>query len=205
MGKKAEEGKKAVATETTVRLKPINRQSIEVVIEGITSLIQHKWSEKAIREIREKKGGKKTKNREICDPESEFKAATYFTRGGKYAIPVSAIKNAIITAAHKDIGIEKTLVKKALFIRADEDGLILMKCDRPIMREDYVRVGMGGADLRYRPEFKKWEVTLHCDIDAELLQPADLINLINRAGFGVGIGEWRPEKSGDNGRFQVKG
>jgi hypothetical protein len=27
--------------------------------------------------------------------------------------------------------------------------------------------------------------------------------MIERAGFGVGIGEWRPEKDGDYGRFRV--
>ena len=25
--------------------------------------------------------------------------------------------------------------------------------------------------------------------------------LVNRAGFGVGIGDWRPQRDGDKGRF----
>jgi hypothetical protein len=30
-------------------------------------------------------------------------------------------------------------------------------------------------------------------------------NLLNVAGFGVGIGEWRPERNGSYGRFHVGG
>ena len=42
------------------------------------------------------------------------------------------------------------------------------------------------------------------DYDEEMMQIDTIINLLNRAGFGVGIGEWRPEKDGQFGRFRVK-
>ena len=28
-----------------------------------------------------------------------------------------------------------------------------------------------------------------------------MLTLVNRAGFGVGIGDWRPQRDGDKGRF----
>ena len=197
--------KKTESKNDVVLLKPMNTQRLLVQIEGTSPLIQHKWSEKALRQMREKQGGRKTKNREVRDPESEAVAATYFTNHGDYGLPVTALKKSIIGAAHKDIGIEKTLVRKAIFIICDDKNDCLpMQCDEPIVREDTVRVGAGSADLRYRPEFRKWAIDFEIEIDADLLQPSDVFNLIDRAGFGVGVGEWRPEKGGDNGRFRVK-
>ena len=78
-----------------------------------------------------------------------------------------------------------------------------MECSAPVITEDTVRVGQGSADLRYRPYFHEWAVNMEFEIDAELLRLEDLCNLIDRAGFGVGIGEWRPEKGGEYGRFEV--
>ena len=191
---------------TTVLLKPVDRRRLAVVIRGITPLIQHCWTEKAKRQMREKKAGRKTKNREACDPAAEFQAAAYRTADGDYGVPVGALAKAIVTAAHKDIGIEKTLVRKSMFIICDDPNRVLkMECTEPEMREDPVRVGGRSSDLRYRPEFKKWAVPLEIEYNAEMLRPEDIITLINLAGFGVGIGEWRPEKDGEYGRFEVEG
>lgn len=187
-----------------VTLKPIDKKVISFTIRGVSPLIQHKWSDKAMKQIRDKQAGKKTKVRETRDPEGEAIAATYFTEDGSYGVPLEAIKKSIINAAHKDIGIEKTLVRKSLFIKSDDPGNILkMECDDPILREDQVRVGMGSADLRYRPEFRSWSVRVNAEIDAGNLTVEDLINLTNLAGFGVGLHEWRPEKGGEFGRFEV--
>lgn len=188
-----------------VILKPIQQSTISVVIEGISPLIQHNWDEKSKRQMREKHAGKKTKEREVRDPKSEFTAAMYVTEDGKPGIPAVAIKSAMVAAAHKDIGVEKTLMRKAIFIRCqDANGVIELQGPPPKMREDVVRVGMGSTDLRYRPEFTQWEAQIVIDYDEEMMQIDTIINLLNRAGFGVGIGEWRPEKDGQFGRFRVK-
>lgn len=192
--------------ENQVRIRPVSQKVVILTIEGTSILVQHQWAEKARRQIRDKKAGKKTKVRENCNPEEECADATYRTHDGQYGIPVTAVKSSIIGAAHKDLGIEKTLVKKSLFLRcSDPNGVLPIRCSEPRLREDNVRVGMGSADLRYRPEFAAgWECDLTVEYDADNLQLEDVVNLINRAGFGVGICEFRPEKGGDWGRFQVK-
>lgn len=73
----------------------------------------------------------------------------------------------------------------------------------PKPREDMVRVGMGTADIRYRAEFSPWKVRLSLSYNAGALSPEQIVNLFNIAGFGVGVGEWRPEKDGSYGRFHV--
>ncbi len=188
----------------TVTVKAIQRRLVSFQIVGLTTMIQHQWSEKAKEAMRKKHRGTKTKDRSARDPQKEFEDATYRTTKGEYGIPVSALKTAVIGAAHKDIGIEKTLVRKALFIHCDDSGgVIAMDCDAPEIVEDTVRVGQGSADLRYRPYFHRWAVNIVCEIDEDLLTVETLCILVNRAGFGVGIGEWRPEKGGEHGRFEI--
>lgn len=194
---------KSEATES-VKLKPVMRKLVRLRIVGTSPMIQHQWSEKAKQMMRDKHAGKKTKNRDVRDPQAEGEQAAYKTLDGQYAIPLTALKSAIIGAAHKDIGCEKTLVRKALFILPFDKGLNLpIQCSEPVICEDPVKVGMGSTDLRYRPYFDEWSVEVSFEIDGELLTVQDLVNLIDRAGFGVGIGERRPEKGGDFGRFKV--
>lgn len=188
----------------TITLKPIAKKHMTFGIRGTSPLIMHQWSEKAMREMREKQQGKKTKVRELRDPKGEAKAATYTTDDGSIGIPGMAFKSALVTAAHKDIGVEKTLVRKALFLVTDDGNKVLpIDCETPIVREDCVRVGMGSADLRYRPEFRKWKCMIRLEVDSDLMQESDVLSLVDRAGFGVGICEWRPEKGGEFGRFEI--
>jgi hypothetical protein len=71
------------------------------------------------------------------------------------------------------------------------------------MREDMVKIAMGTADLRYRGEFSDWHARLLVRYNANVLSESQILNLINVAGFAVGVGEWRPEKDGMNGMFHV--
>ncbi len=192
-----------------VELKPLNRCVMSFGIRSTSPMIQHQWSEKAKRLMREKGQGKKTRNRDVRDPAKEAEEAMYKTVDGRPGIPGMGFKAALITAAHKDIGIEKTLVRKALFLKTSDPNKVLpievegWESKELDMREDPVRVGAGAADLRYRPEFKSWKCLIELEVDGDLLKAEDVLNLVNRAGFGVGICEWRPEKNGEYGRFEA--
>ena len=189
---------------TQITLKPIAKKQMTFGIRGTSPLIMHKWSEKALTMMRDKQAGKKTKERSIRDPQAEAREATYVTDDGRIGIPGLALKNALVAAAHKDLGIEKTLVRKALFLVTDDPNKVLpIESDEPIVREDCVRVGMGAADLRYRPEFRNWRCVVTLEVDSDLMQCQDVLSLVDRAGFGVGICEWRPENGGEYGRFEV--
>lgn len=189
-----------------VQLKRINRCIVDVSIRSTSPIIMHKWSEKAKLMIREKQQkGKKTKDRELRDPEAEAQSCLHLTSIDEVGIPAVAIKAAMINVAHKDLGIEKTLVRKSLFIKCeDPSGVIpFSEATDPHIREDVCRIGMGSTDLRYRPQIDKWKADLSFEIDAELLQVSDLLVLLERAGFGAGLLEWRPEKGGEFGRFEL--
>ncbi len=78
--------------------------------------------------------------------------------------------------------------------------------EAPLVREDMVRVGMGTADLRYRPEFRSWRCNLRSVFDARQVSAEQIVNLFTQAGFSSGIGEWRrsaPKRPGTYGSFEV--
>ena len=71
------------------------------------------------------------------------------------------------------------------------------------MREDMVRVGMGTADIRFRGEVSDWSIDFIIEYNPTVISCEQILGLLDLAGFSVGIGEWRPQRSGDYGRFKI--
>ena len=96
-----------------------------------------------------------------------------------------------------------TDMRRAFHIDGD---LVEIKSEQhPQMRMDMVRIGMGTADVRFRPEFRDWSADVPIRFNEAVISVEQIVNLFNLAGFGVGIGEWRPEKDGQWGMFHVGG
>ena len=56
---------------------------------------------------------------------------------------------------------------------------------------------------KYRPQFNNWELTFQVEVDDELVDENQLKQWLEIAGRRIGMGDWRPEKSGQYGRFDV--
>ena len=48
-----------------------------------------------------------------------------------------------------------------------------------------------------------WGAIFKISVDISKLSIQDVITLTDNAGFSVGIGDWRPERGGEFGRFTV--
>jgi hypothetical protein len=59
------------------------------------------------------------------------------------------------------------------------------------------------ADIRHRGEFKEWTASVPLHLNTSALSIEQVANLFVIAGFAVGVGEWRPERNGQYGRFEV--
>ena len=57
--------------------------------------------------------------------------------------------------------------------------------------------------LRVRPKFDDWSVTFSVEYDEELVDRSKLERWIDIGGRRIGLGDWRPEKSGRYGRFEL--
>lgn len=189
----------AAATEfSPIELPQLEIKRVEVTVIGDTTLIMHKWSDKAKGMMQAKQQKKASQGREAKNPEQEFKDSIYRLEDGSPGFPAIGFKAAAVTACTSVAGITKVAARQAFHINRE---LVPILGSQPTMREDPVRVGMGTADLRYRAEFKLWYAVLEIDYNTRALSVEQIMNLLNTAGFGVGVGEWRPERDGDHGRF----
>ncbi len=189
-----------------VEIPKLELKTVNLTIEGDSSLVCHAWSEKAKRQMLDKQMKKATKGHDVKDPEADYLNTLYAMDGkpiqsidkiGKCGFPSIAFKSAAVRAGN-DVGMKMTELRRAFHVLGD---LVEIK-GKPRMREDMVRVGMG-TDLRYRAEFPKWSVVLKIRFNQQVISAEQIVNIFNTAGFGVGVGEHRPEKNGAWGMFHV--
>lgn len=209
-------------TEEVIEIKAIQNKQTKIQIIGDTPLIVHAWSDKAKRmmlEAQQKKN--KTKAHDVRDPYDEFINSMYWLTekpdstveafekavadGAKWGFPVGAIKMAGNAAAYRNGWVKNQMqLRGSYFLKTEWGDMAEIISDTPIIREDMVRIGMGSADLRYRAEFQNWRMEMILEYNASGdLSLEQIMNVINLGGYSVGIGEWRPEKDGDFGRYHI--
>lgn len=207
-----------------VEVKPLNIKEVKIKIVGDTPLIVHAWSEKAKKMMLDAQTkATKTKARELRDPYDDYIQSMYWISnkpkestpeafeqaindGAKWGFPVTAIKMAGNSAAYRLGWVKNQMgLRGSYFLKSEYGQLARIEGSVPVMREDMVRVGMGSADLRYRPEFENWSMNLILEYNASGdMTLEQIINVINAGGYVCGIGEWRPEKDGDYGRYHIE-
>lgn len=193
---------KAKAAPGIMDLPPLEIRMMRVHVVGDAPLITNAWSEKAKRQMSDKQQGKATNKKEPKDPQADFEASLYHLSEGGYGFPAVGFKAAMVSAARQVEGLTMTYLRSVFHVVGD-----MVKIEgEPEMREDMVRVGMGTADIRYRGQFSPWSANLLIRYNSRAINHEQLTHLLNVAGFGVGVGEWRPEKSatGQFGLFHVE-
>lgn len=209
--------------ETIVEIKPLDIKRVNIRIVGDTPLIVHRWSEKAKKEILDKQmKTTKTKGKDARDPYDDFIQSLYWLEnkpeistpdafeeavknGAKWGFPTNSIKQAGNSAAYRLGWVKNQMsLRSTYFITSEYGELAEIKGSIPRMREDSVKIGMGTSDLRYRGEFENWYMDLTLEYNASGdITLEQILNIINVGGYGCGLGEWRPERDGINGRYHV--
>lgn len=203
-------------TDTIINLPRMTREKINITLIGETPLIVHRFAEKAKREMLEKQTKAAQKGKAAKNPEADFEASIYRMADGAHGFPAVAFKAAAVTACTSLAGITKVAARQAFHVSGQQsirqgafsdaittEELVQIHCPAPTMREDMVRVGMGTSDIRYRAQYWPWAVDLIVEFNPLAMSAEQVLNLFNTAGFACGVGEWRPERDGSNGRFRV--
>jgi hypothetical protein len=129
----------------------------------------------------------------------------------RWGLPAMAFKMATIGAGRfygkqvKMTELRQFMFFEGVQVEGESSKMIVINGD-PEMREDYVRLaGVNHpADLRYRGCFYEWSAELEVRYTVNLLDRQSLVSLIQAGGMGVGVGEWRPERNGEFGTYEVQ-
>jgi hypothetical protein len=186
--------------EQEVKLEGLKLEYMTLRVQGTSPLIVHAWSQKAKKAMLDKQMKRAPKGHDAKDPEQDYQESLYTLEGGGNGFPSVAFKACAVGAGRYMTGFTMVYLRGAFHV---EGEMVRIEGD-PQPREDMVRVGMGTADIRYRAEFPKWSATLNIVYNARALSAEQLVSLFQMAGFAIGVGEWRPEKDGQFGRFEIE-
>jgi hypothetical protein len=137
----------------------------------------------------------------------------YTNKKGQFYFPSTAITRLLRESAgsHKIKGTRKSLkylVPSAVFNVGDE--VVICNGDGKTPAVDFevdsrpVTIpSTKGRIMRHRPRWDTWSASFEVDIDEELMDPKLIHELLVEGGKRIGLGDFRPEKGGPFGRFQV--
>ena len=189
----------------------------QITLRGISPIIMHNGAagldsrsaanqEKSA--ITKKRGANRTEADDMRLRELETITALWLNAEGAPTIPEGAIRAVIETGARK--------VKQGPQVR---EGLIVER----VTEFDYDKsLGINAEELcktvqftvgvvvqrsrilRTRAKFDEWGATFIVEVDDELVDQEQLVTWLDIAGRRIGLGDWRPEKSGHYGRFETE-
>ena len=188
----------------------------EVEIRGISPLLMHNGAagldtrspaniEKA--EIAKKRGSNRTALDDARLAELEVQTGLYIDESGAPTLPAAAIRSCTEFAARKLR--QGPMVREGLIV----DSIIEFKYDKNLgttvdelgksTQFTVPVVVQRSRILRTRPKFDEWGLVFRYEVDPELIDQSHLESWLDIAGRRLGLGDWRPQKSGHFGRFET--
>lgn len=189
----------------------------EVEIRGITPIIMHNADASfdrrspqklEIAQLTAKRGNNKTIADEERIAELECQLAIWYNSEGNPTIPIEAIRSCIESAARKR--------KQGPLVRG---GMLVIHSDLVYDTDKY---GTTVADLGIKTQFRKtvvvqrsrimrtrakfddWSCVFTLDVDPDMIDDNLIRDWIQLGGRQIGLGDWRPDKSGIYGRFVME-
>lgn len=183
-------------------IKPANIVRTTLRVRGTAPLVINNFSFKArqkmMADMATPKSAKKARTeRPPRDYDDDFMQARHISTEGWDGIACPAFRAAMIDAC-RTVGLVMTKAKMSVFVLPDgfdeKDGtpLVRIDADEPERTESLVRNDNGSADIRIRPMWREWAANVTVEFDADMITPDSVVNLLDRAGRQVGVGEGRP-------------
>jgi hypothetical protein len=180
-------------------------QVVEFYVEGVSPLLMNNPLSMGTTS-----GSLKTKT--IPTPEEEAYSKLYRNDDGTLYLPTIAFRSALLSGAKgRRVGKQAatTLLTGSVFAADSRTPLVHPDTREPLTDDPEnwrintarVMVQKNGI-MRSRPELPEWAAIVSFALDIELVpNPQMIADILNMGGRTAGVGDWRPEKKGFNGRF----
>lgn len=191
--------------EQTINIKPLKIGKLRLKVVGRTPYMPEPM-DMAVLDRYDKKKSKQTYDKDELSEEDKSKEKYYFTSNGKKGIPARAFYNAMIRAS------SYLFDKKDGGMRNMKEGVNVLGEIIPLNYKNEVQLthwgrmsGMTKAPRKIiRNSFEDWSCTLDIEYNQSQLSAENIINVLNWAGFHIGVGAFRKEKTGNYGSFYVE-
>ena len=187
----------------------------DVELDGVTSIIQHRFTEAGEVESGTGKGKKTTRsvNKDYGTPREQAEKAAYRNPKDKTLWhPGAAIGRMLreVGAYHKQTGSRRSLkylVPAAVLVMDDEitmlDGKGKALKDFEVDSRPVVIPATKARIMRHRPRHDTWKMKFRIRINTGVLDVPTIRMLMTQGGQMIGLGDFRPEKGGPFGTFDV--
>lgn len=191
-----------------VTIKEPRFERATVGIEGKTPYLQNKFSSenKEKMEAKQREGSSQARTRKAKPPkdfQKIYEGSMHISQEGWHGAPCSAFRNAMIDACRLT---EFDMIRAKMCVHVIADGLdkdnlepLVRIYGKPRMDKRRVKIGMNQTDIAARAIFEKWSAKITIEWDADVFQAQDIMNLLARAGWQVGIGAGRPLSKSSGG------
>lgn len=191
--------------EEKIKIKPLQIGKLKLKVIGRTPYMPEPM-DMAVLDRYDKKKSKQTYDKDDISEEEKAKEKYYFTTDGKKGIPARAFYNSMIRASSyifdkKDGGMRN--IKEGINILGD---IIPLKFKKEVQLTHWGRMsGMTKAPRKIiRNSFEDWSCELEIEYNQSQLSAEHIVNILNWAGFHIGVGAFRKEKTGNFGSFYVE-
>ena len=173
----------------------INIQKAEVTLVGTSPLLQQN-----------KPMDVKSQKHKLTDDET-LKQHLYSNGNGKLLHPSRGIKKAMAAAAGQKYFVGRKFTKKSIYgsifiygVDREQDFEII---GEPELMKYVTRNQTGQLVDVSCAKFVTWSAKLLIRFDADRWNLQEIANMLERAGYSIGIGCQRPENGGTYGQFEV--
>jgi len=191
--------------EQKVSLKRLDIGTLKLLIVGDSPYMPEPM-DMAVLEKYNKIKSKQNYTKDDISEEEKVKAKFYYTEDEQFGIPARAIYNSMIRASSYLFDIKQggmRNIKEGVTLVGD---ILPLKFKKQKVVTHWGRTsGMKGSPRKImRNAFEDWSVEVTIQFNKANLSAEQIVNVLNWAGFHIGVGGFRKEKTGNFGAFHIK-